>query len=94
MTGAISSSGDPYEQYEIVHKRLLEAQKDRDELQRELMRLKDQNDIKKMKNSALGGSGVSGAAGGNGAASSGNGYQLLHVLLVAIISLIVGALIK
>jgi hypothetical protein len=44
-----------------------------------------------MKNSALGGDKGSGSK----AASKGpQGYQLLHVLLVAIISLIIGALIK
>lgn len=51
---------DPYEQYDSMHKKLIEAQKDKDELQRELNRLKDQRDLMRMKNSALSGDRVVG----------------------------------
>ncbi len=46
---------DPYEQYDSMHKKLIESQKEKEELQRELNRLKDQRDLMRMKNSALNG---------------------------------------
>ncbi|CDW85432.1 vesicle-associated protein 1-3-like [Stylonychia lemnae] len=88
------SSSDPYEQYDLSYKRLVENQRELAELQQELIRLKDNRDLLKLKNSALNFEKPEGGAGA-GAGSKGNqGYQLLHVLLVAIISLIIGALMK
>lgn len=49
------AEGDPYEQYDSMHKKLTEAQKEKEDLQRELSRLKDQREFMKMKNSALSG---------------------------------------
>jgi len=43
-----------------MHKCLVDAQRERDELQRELNRLKDDRDFMQMKNSALGGDKPSG----------------------------------
>ena len=48
----------------------------------------------KMKNSALSGAKGGAADGSKGSSKVAHGYQLLHVLLVAIILLIIGALIK
>lgn len=44
---------DPYEQYDSMHKKLIESQKEKEELQGELNRLKDHKDMMLMKKSAL-----------------------------------------
>lgn len=59
-------------------------------MQRELNRLRDQKEILKMRSSAIGDNQIKSQAGAGGA----SGYQLMHVLIVAIISLIIGALLK
>ncbi len=71
------------------------AQRERDELQRELTRIRDQKSLMNMKQSALGG----GAAGGADSSASRvksakGGYQLWHILSVAVISLLIGALLR
>lgn len=45
--------GDPYQDYDNLLKKFNETQKDRDELSRELQRLKDLKDIMKMKDSSI-----------------------------------------
>ncbi len=53
--GKMPQGADPYEEYDNLVKKFQEAQKEKDELQRELQRLKDQVDLIRMKNSAVGG---------------------------------------
>jgi hypothetical protein len=66
--------------------------KERDDLAKEFTRLKDQMELQQLKSSALGGESNANLKGVEKKASK--GYQLLHVLLLAIISLIIGALVK
>ena len=49
------SQADPYEQYDSLHAKLQESQKERDDLTKEYTRLKDQLELQQLKSSALGG---------------------------------------
>jgi hypothetical protein len=62
-----------------------EASKEREEMQRQLSRLKDQQEIIKMKNSSL---------GDNASNKDQQGYQFVHLLLVGLAALVIGAFIK
>ncbi len=47
------ASGDPYEEYDSLLKKYNEAQREKEEMLKELQRLKDQLEIIKMKSSSL-----------------------------------------
>lgn len=87
LARSVIVGADPYEEYDALLKKFQDSQREKEELLRELQRLKDQQEIIKMKNSSLGG-------GAGEAAAQQQGYQAIHLLLVAVVSLLIGALIK
>jgi predicted nucleic acid-binding Zn-ribbon protein len=60
--GKSQAGGDPYEEYDQLLKNFEKAQKEKDELLKELQRLRDNQELIKLKNSALGGEGQVAAA--------------------------------
>ena len=83
-----TGTGDMWDRYDQLYKKYQDATKENNELEKELNRLKDQQKLISMKKSALGGDATKAQQ------KSKEGYQLLHVLLVAIVCLIIGALIN
>ena len=81
-----AGASDPYEDYDALLKKFTESQKEKDELQRELQRLRDQLEIIKMKNSSV--------PQGNENNQQAQGYQFIHLLLVALVALVIGAFLK
>ena len=75
---------DPYEDYDSLLRRYTETQRERDDLQRELQRLKDQFELIKMKNSSV----------PREAGQQAQGYQVIHLLLVGLVALVIGAFLK
>jgi cytoskeletal protein RodZ len=84
-------AGNPYTQYDNLYKQYQTALKERDELAKQLARLKENKEFLQKKSSALASSKDDKSQNQQKAKQ---GYQLLHILLVAIISLIIGALVK
>ena len=85
----MSGSGDQWDRYDQLYKKYQDANKENAELEKELKRLQDQQKLITMKKQALGGDAQSQTA-----SKSKEGYQLLHVLLVAIVCLIIGAIVN
>ena len=85
----MGGSGDQWDRYDQLYKKYQDANKENAELEKELKRLQDQQNLLTMKKQALGGDTQSQTA-----SKSKEGYQLLHVLLVAIVCLIIGAIVN
>lgn len=86
---SVGGAGDQWDRYDQLYKKYQEGLKENTELEKELARLKDQQKLIDMKKSAMGGD-----SQGQTQPKSKEGYQLLHVLLVAIVCLIIGALLN
>jgi hypothetical protein len=83
-----ANQGHGWDKYDDLYKNLTESQRQRDELKNELRRLEDSKSLFQIKNSAL--SGSSSPQGGQPASTA--GFKLLHILIVAIMSLILGGI--
>lgn len=74
---------DPYEEYDLLYKRYEIAIKEKDERQRELQRLRDSRRIKE-----------EAFSDGKSAAKKGaQGFQTYHLLIVAVLFLLIGAMV-
>ena len=81
-----------YKTFEEMSQKVKSSSKERDELKQELKRLQDSKKLMNLKNSALNG-GANSQKNNNSKTGQAEekGYQLLHLIIVAIIGLIAGA---